>query len=288
MSNGSATACSSSLERVGRDGFLGLSFKRHGQNTVMSRCRFTLPLQAFAPLHLDDGAAYMLLLNPTGGLVGGDYLSTKILQEKETHVCFGTPSATRVYRTARFPTVQETLIQLGERATLEYLPDHIIPHAGSEFRQHLRVEMGRQSRAILFDALAAGRVARGECWKFKEFDSRTEVSVCGKPVYLNRTKIHPATRRPQQFGVMEGFSYLACLALFAEGFETWPDVAVAMNEKLAGMPQIVGGVTLLSSGGCVVRFLANSAADLTGASAQLWAAARDVVLELPPFDLRKY
>jgi urease accessory protein UreH len=87
---------------------------------------------------------------------------------------------------------------------------------------------------------------------------------------------------------MEGFNYVACLALFAEGFEPWPDVAVAMKEKLAGMHQIVGGVSLLSSGGCVVRFLANSAADLTGANAQLWAAARELVLDLPPFDLRKY
>ncbi len=77
-----------------------------------------------------------------------------------------TPSATRVYRTRGQPAVQETHIRIGEGASLEYLPDHVIPHRDSRFHQSLRVDMGRGSRAIFWDALAAGRVAHGERWNF--------------------------------------------------------------------------------------------------------------------------
>jgi urease accessory protein len=275
-------------ERVGRDGYLRLEFVRRGHRTILGKSRFTLPLQILTPVELDDGTAYLMLLNPTGGVLGGDHLVTEIAQGKETHVCLTTPSATRIYRTAKKPAVLETVIQLGEGATLEYLPDHVIPHTGSALHQSLRVEMARGSHAILLESFAAGRVARGERWNFSEIDSRTEVTMCGKPAFLNRTKINPAAQRPEHLGLMEEFSYMACLSFFADEFDDWPRIAAALNAELESLSQVKGGVSLLSRGGCVVRYLANSASDLTRTNKKLWDVARELVVRLPPFDHRKY
>jgi urease accessory protein len=184
--------------------------------------------------------------------------------------------------------VLETVIRLGEGATLEYLPDHVIPHTGSALRQSLRVEMERGGRAILLDSFAAGRVARGERWNFSEIESRTEVMLCGKPIFLNRTLINPVAQHPGHLGLMEEFSYMACLSLFADELENWPGVAAAMNAELESVPQVKGGVSLISRGGCVIRYLATSASDLTRTNRKLWDAARELVVRLPPFDHRKY
>jgi len=77
-SPGSATSSSSSpplaepaLGRVGRDGALALSLERRGPRTVLAGCRSTLPLQVLAPVALEDPAAVVWMLNPTGGLLGG-------------------------------------------------------------------------------------------------------------------------------------------------------------------------------------------------------------------------
>lgn len=275
-------------DRIGRDGFLGLQFERRGPATILSHCRYTLPLQALTPLTLDDGTAYLMLLNPTGGVVGGDHLVTRIVQGARTHVCLTTPSSTRVYRTARDPAVQETAIQLQEGATLEYLPDHVIPHAGAAFRQSLRIEMAPGSRAVIGDALAAGRLAHGERWAFREIDSRTEIFMRGRPVFINRTKINPETRPPQQRGMMEQFNYLGCLVALADGFEGWEKVAASMKEELDRLPEVAGGVSVLGRGGCLARLSTNSAFDLTHAIRILWNVAREWVLKRHPFDLRKY
>jgi urease accessory protein len=229
-----------------------------------------------------------MLLNPTGGVLGGDHLFTEIVQEKETRVCLTTPSATRIYRTAEKPAVLETVIHVGEGATLEYLPDHVIPHAGSALRQSLRVEMERGSRAIILDSFSAGRVARGERWTFSQIDARTEVIECCKPAFLNRTFIDPAAQQPERLGFMERFGYTACLSLFADGFEDWPAVAAAMYSELQNIPEIKAGVSLLARGGCMVRYLANSASDMTLTNKCLSDAARELVLRLPRFDHRKY
>ena len=130
-------------------------------------------MQALTPAELADGTAYLMLLNPTGGLVGGDHLSTQITLEAGTSVCL----------TRDQPAVQETRIQLGAGASLEYLPDHVIPHANARFHQSQRIEMARGSRAILWDALAAGRVAHGERWTFSEVDLSTEISLRGRAAF---------------------------------------------------------------------------------------------------------
>jgi len=247
-----------------------------------------LPLQALTPLTLADGASYLMLLNPTGGVLGGDRLITEIIQEAGTHICLTTPSATRIYRTAEKTAILETAIRLDEGSTLEYCPDHVIPHAGSALRQSLRVEMARGSRAIILDSMASGRVAHGERWRFTEMDSRTEVFACGRPAYINRTKIVPATKRPDQLGLMGEFDYMSCMGLFADGFTRWKEVSGAMNEELKTVPNVRGGATLISRGGCVVRFLASSASDMTLANKKLWDAARGQVAGLPPFGHRKY
>jgi len=276
------------LERVGRDGFLCLRFARSGASTILAQSRFSLPLQSLTPLTLDGGASYMMLLNPTGGVLGGDHLVTEIAQEAGTHVCLTTPSATRIYRTAEKPAVLETVIRLAEGATLEYFPDHVIPHVGSALRQSLRIEMAHGSRAIVFDSMASGRVAHGERWSFTEIDSRTEVYVCGKPTYINRAKIVPSVKRPDQLGMMEEFDYISCMGLFADGFTRWKEVSAELNEELKSMPHVHGGTTLVSRSGCVVRFLARSASDMTLANKKLWDAARGLLAGLPPFDHRKY
>jgi urease accessory protein len=265
-----------------------LRFEQRFGRTILAQCRFKLPLQALAPLELGDGTAYLMLLNPTGGLLGGDFLFTRIIQEVDTHVCLTTPSATRVYRTLDQPAVQETVIRVAERGFLEYLPDHVIPYRDSKFRQSLRVEMGRGSRGIFWDALAAGRVACGEQWNFHEVDSQTEIFLCERAVFFNRTRIRPSDLDPKQLGLASGFHYLATLVIVADAFDPWNEMVTAMESELGNMPQVYGGASPLAFGGCIVKLLARSASDLVLAQMALRGRAHRIVFGSPAIDLRKY
>jgi urease accessory protein len=276
-------------------------------------------LQVLSPLTLDDGTSYLLLLNPTGGVLGGDRLRTEIDLGERAAVCLSTPSATRIYRTGGRtdehagertskregasgpPSEIDTVLRLGTGATLEYLPDHVIPHAGSHLRQTLRIEMQQGSRGIFLDAFAAGRVAQNEHWRFRQFDSRTEVTLRGKLIYLSRTNItgpaSPATGHlplgachssPSSLGCMSGYSYCASLLIVADRFPDWSPVLANLRAELEAVPGIIGGASLLTEAGCSARYLAGSAIDLHEATRRLWTVARREVLSRPPFDPRKY
>lgn len=287
-STGFEPAFSSTLDRVGRDGALALAFQRRGEKTVLTERRFTLPLQALEPISLaPDGSVCLMLLNPTGGVLGGDQLKTEVTLGPGAHVCLTTPSATRVYRALGPPAVQETTIRLGAGAIVEYIPDHVIPHPGSVFHQSLTVETGPGSRAIVSDAFAIGRLAREERWAFRELVSRITVTSSGRPLFLDRIKLEPSRRTTEGLGGMERFGYLASIALFADDFAGWEDMMAALEARLAGWPSVRGGVSPMARGGCLVRFLAPSACDLTEARRGLWTLSRQLLLGLAPLDLRK-
>src|SRR4029077_5716846 len=118
--------------------------------------------------------------------------------------------------------------------------------------------------------------------------SRTEVYACGRPIYINRTRIVPATKRPDRLGWVGEFDYTSCMGLFADGFMRWKEVSAGLNEELKSVPNVRGGATLVSRGGCVVRLLARSASDMTLVNKKLWDVARGQFAGLPPFDHRKY
>jgi urease accessory protein len=193
----------------------------------------------------------------------------------------------KVYRTLGPPAVHETSIRLGEDAILEYVPDHIIPHPGSALHQSLSVELGTKSRAILIDALALGRLARGERWLFRELESRISVFSEGRPIFLDRCRLDPKKKSQERIGGMEGFGYLATLVLLGPSVVGWDEIAAALERHLLEKPTVFGGAGAIPREGCFVRLLCGSAPELTDAVQSLWGVARGMLLGLSPASLRK-
>ena len=270
--------------RVGRDGVLALGFERRDAVTILRRVRYTLPLQVLAPVALEDPAAVVSILNPTGGLLGGDRLTIEADVGPEAHALLTTPSATRVYRAPAEPTVQTVVLRLGRGAAVEWVPDHTIPFAGSAFRQAIDCELGDGATLVLLDAFAAGRVARGEAWAFRLLESALTVRDRRGLVFHDRFVLGTGAG-PAGLGGAEGHPYFATLLVAADaGVEGF---AAAARDALSRTRGTRGGVAALPRRGAVVRCLASGAPALTEALAALWAAARGELLGLPALCLRK-
>jgi urease accessory protein len=270
--------------RIGRDGILRLRFERRGATTVVAGCRYTLPLQVLAPVALDGPAAVVSVLNPTGGLVGGDRLALDVDAGPAAHACLTTPSASRVYRAAAPPTVQTVKLRLGSKAIVEWVPDHTIPFAGSAFRQSIDVVLGDGATLILLDAFAAGRIARGEAWRFALLESAVTVRDARGWLLHDRFILGEGSGA-HRLGLAEGHPYFASLVVVGDcGLDRFTTGASAVLAKTDGA---TGGVGALPRRGVLVRCLAANAPALTALLDALWALARREVLGLPPLLLRK-
>ncbi len=234
-----------------------------------------------------DGVATLLLLNPTGGILAGDRLDTEISLGPGSRVCLSTPSATRVYRSPGPPAVQRITIDVARGATLEWMPDHLIPSPGARLRQATLITLAPDATLVYLDSWAVGRIARGERWGFDLLDSRLMVRDGTGPLLQERSVLTGGLSR-DGLGGTEGFGYVGTFVAVRPSGESWDDLASSLQSDLeGGAADCHAAVTTLGRGGVLARLLCASAPALQRCAQALWARCRQRLLGLPPARLRK-
>ena len=282
---------SSVLDSVGRRGALSYEFKRQGPRTILTRSSCTSPWHHFPPSYLDDsGCAYTWLVNPSGGLVGGDHVSVEARLHAGTHVLMTSPSANRVYRSLSDPAVQEVCLSVGPGARLEWVPEVTIPFAGSRFRQSIHVDLAPGATVVLWDALASGRVARRERWAFATVENEICITTPLGGSVVERYRLVPGGL-PESVGLAGSWDYVASLFVIGDAVDAdvWNRLDVVLVAILDERPGLVlGAVSSPAAPGLVVKLVARSAPDLTETLAAIWAAVRKGLWSLPAPNLRRY
>ena len=301
------------LSTVGRRGALVYEFEREGARTVLTHSSCTSPWHHFPPSYLDDsGCAYTWLVNPSGGLVGGDHVSVEAQLHAGAHVLMTSPSANRVYRSLSEPAMQEVRLSVGPNGRLEWLPEIMIPFAGARFCQSIHVNLASGATVVLWDAMASGRVARQERWGFASVEN--EICITGQappsaavpvPLRLRRGQAPrgrapvPCVDRyhlvpgglPDAVGLVGSWDYLGSLFVIGDAVDadSWKRLDTAVAAILEQRPGLVlGGVSTPAVPGLVVKFVARSAPDLTITLEAIWAAVREILWNLPVPNLRRY
>ena len=279
------------LESVGRRGALSYEFEQQASRTILTRSSCTSPWHHFPPSYLDDsGCAYTWLVNPSGGLVGGDHVSVEAQLHAGTHVLMTGPSANRVYRSLSEPALQEIRVSVGSDSRLEWMPELTIPFAGAHFRQSIHVDLAPGATVVLWDAIASGRVAMGERWAFAAVENEICIRTTLAGSVVERYRVVPGPL-PESVGFVGSWDYVASLfiigdAVDAEVWKSLETAIVAILDEHSGL--VLGGVSTPSAPGLVVKLVARSAPDLTETLGAMWAAVRRDLWNLPAPNLRRY
>ena len=277
---------------VGRVGRLAVEYVRQGDRTVFGRTSCETPWHLLPPIYLDDsGSAYTLLMNPSGGLVGGDHLSIDVSVGPQAHVLISTPSANRVYRSLNQDAVQDVRIEVGEGGILEWMPEHTIPFAGSRFRQCIHAKLGAGATLVLWDAIASGRIAHGERWRFASLENDIRIAIPSEVVVREHYVLIPA-EAPAGIGMVADWDYVGSLFVVGDAVLSthWASLEAAMWEVLEKWrdQDLLGGVSQPSVPGVVVKLVAKSAPVMTQVLMDLWAEVRSILWRRPAAILRKY
>jgi len=271
------------------EGVLWLVLQRAGQRTVLQDCYFQVPLQVLRPLYLDDvGTAYVYLVSPCGGVVGGDTYDMTVVVEAGARACLTTPSATRLYAAPGAPARQRLDITLQTGAVLEYLPEQIIPFAQAAFHQHTRVRLSAGACLLWLEIVAPGRLARGEAFAYRDYDSSVCIETApGAVLVRERTRLQPGWQRLDGPGLFEGYYYLGTFYALVEGTVLPTALVERLHALLAGRTRLIGSATLLAHGGMAVRLLGSDHTAVSEALHAVWDVVRRELLGYPAVVWRK-
>lgn len=225
--------------------------------------RSALVHQSFrAPFHLSkpywdpDGKVLVLqVVNPTAGILSGDRLSSHIAVASGAALLVSTPSASRVFtmREGRAEHVQTFTVAPG--GWLEVLPEPLVPHRGSTFRQVTQVDVAPGGAVFFVDLLMPGRVGHGEAWEWRELTLLLEVRHAGALTLRERFAYPAALARAMAersgCGPTACFANAVLLAPDASEIPPWRDDVAALHRDGTWV-----GSSALRGGGWTIKVIA--------------------------------
>lgn len=260
-------------------GTLNLTYAKCGDRTRVVDAYSQAPLKLQRSFHPDGRTCQSVVLHTAGGVVGGDRLSHDVDLQPDAEVTLTTVSASKIYRSNGRPA-QQTLVQrLGDRAYLEYLPREAIVFNGAQFRQDLRVELGRDAVWLGWELVRFGRTARNERFDSGIWRSHTEVWRDDKPLWIDRQQLvggSPLLDAPNGLNGQPVVGTLAWVgqpvseAIARQVRERWNDRAIAGD---LGLSRLESGV--------ICRYRGRSTQAAIAAFLELWQALRQSYRDRP-------
>jgi urease accessory protein len=218
--------------------------------------------------------------NISGGILDTDSLSWQVDVASRAQAQVTSTGATRVYR-SRSPhsrASQRMCVRISSEAYLEYVPDQLIPFAGSRFDQIARVEIERGGSLIWWDRFAPGREASGEIFRFESLTSDFQLIAEGQPIAIERWALAPQVQRLDSIARLGAFRHFASCYVCRPGettgyWKTFESQLQTVAEQLSSS-EVLWGVTSLRAHGLVIRGLAVSGRPLAGGLVEIWKAAK--------------
>jgi urease accessory protein UreH len=194
---------------IGRDARLELSFERRRGRTVLAHSYAEPPLRVGRAFELGD-AAYVILVCTGAGIFAGDALRQSVRVASGARVVLASQSALQVHPgAAASPAVIAHDYIVDDDGELQCQWDPLIPFAGARIEQRFDLRIADSSRLYWGDAMMAGRVSRGEAWRFQSLAHELRLRIGDSLAYLERYTLAPASRAVDQPWVTGGARYLA-------------------------------------------------------------------------------
>ncbi len=242
---------------------MNLEFHRSGEKTALRVHHARPPWKVVRAFDTGDGAALVHLNNVSGGILSNDDLSLTVNVGAGAEAQLTTTGATRIYRGTGASQRTDAHVS----GLLEYLPDAIIPYAGSRYKQAATVELEAGAGLFWWEVVSPGREAAGEIFKYDSLAMEMVIRAQHRPIVVERFEI----TAPPWLGPYTHFaSFYICHIANVD----W----LALELRLR---QITGearwGVSTLPAHGIVVRGMATRSRHLFAGLTSFWRVAKQAL-----------
>ena len=239
---------------------------RQNGRTRVEDMYFTAPYKIMRPLY-DGGHTDLILMAASAGLLEGDSVQAQYRFGDGSDVTLRTQGFEKVFNTGNGSACRRIALEVGADARVCFLPQPVIPFAGSDYRGSMTVSLHKDSRFLCADVFTCGRTGCGERFAMRRFENRLLVMLDGRPVFAEHTLVQPQTRGYTGPGQWQDFTHQGVLYAYAPEKEdeilTLARQEDALPEGRVGASRAVRGVcvrALAMSGDTLFRFFERFAA----------------------------
>ena len=241
---------------------------RHGDSTRLEDVYCTAPYKIMRPFVHGDHTDIMVMA-ASAGLLAGDTLDAEYRFEDGSNAAVYTQGYEKVFNTGEGHVSRQTRLHVGKSACVRFLPQPVIPFAGSDLRSQTEIKLAGDCRFAYGEIIACGRVGRGETFQMRRLDSRLLVTVDGQLVFAEHTCLDPAHINYTGLGQWQGLTHQGLLYVYGPDWETRVLEAArrehALPDGLIGASRAVRGIcvrALAASGDALYQLFCALAAQM--------------------------
>lgn len=244
----------------GKESSLRIVAGRDQDRTYLKELSFTAPFKVMSPFQQPDGGIKVMPLTASAGIMEGDRQVIHIETKPHTKLEYVSQSYEKIHKMNNGNARRETCLRVGSGSLLLYRPLPVIPFEQSAFDSRTEIQLEDAAGRLFYqEILACGRVAGGERFGYRYYHTLVEACRCGRMIYRENCRFHPAMGGMEETGLFEGYSYLANILIFHTGADIYIDAIRSLIDKQA---DICGGVTLTADSDIVVRMLSKQVQNL--------------------------
>jgi urease accessory protein len=260
---------------------LWLEFSRSSTATLLRVRRQEVPWRVLRGFPNASGETLAHLNNISGGVLDRDDLEMRIEVNRGARAQITSTGATRIYRSrsAAPGGRSRTEVEIGADGFLEYLPDALIPYAGSRYEQSTRIRLGPGATLVWWEIVSPGREAAGEVFRYARLASRLEILTRHGPLLEERWDLSPTAHPLDSAARLGPFRHFASLYLCREGAPDalWRGLEADLGRLAAGQSaenELLWGASSLCADGVALRGVARNGRLLARSLTAIWEAAK--------------
>ena len=189
---------------------LRAAVRAHGR-TVLAAQSFRAPYHISKPYwDADTRVLLVQVVNPTAGILSGDRLESAIAVDRDAALLVTAPSASRVFQMRDGTAECRQHFSVAAGGWLEVMPEPLVPHRGSRYRQTTTVDVEPGGELFFVDQLMPGRVGHGEAWGWSRLCLELTVRVNGGLVL--RERLDQSGEELRALAELAGSGPAACFA----------------------------------------------------------------------------
>jgi urease accessory protein len=251
-------------------GSLVLGFKQSAGRTRIDTFYQQGCLKTRLTRPVDPTVAEAVTVNISGGIAGGDCLSTSISLQAGARAIISSQAAERIYRALdTTPARIATHITLASHARLDYLPQETILFDGFALTRRLDIDLAPTATYLGVESLVFGRQAMGEAVRYGSLRDSISAKRDGQLAYQDMTRLDGDITTLLNRAALAAGNICVASIIYAA-----PDAAARLDPMRAALAPHNAGASI--TGGILrARILAPTAASLRHCVIAALATCRD-------------
>ena len=235
------------------------SFK--DDKTILSDVSFTSPFKVMKPFHIKKNLMTVMMQTASAGILKGDTQEMSFTVEENARMELLSQSFEKLHKMDGGSARRDTRIKVAKNAFFKYSPLPTIPFFDSGFDSTIDVDLEDDtSEMMLVEVLSGGRIAYGEEFVYRFYNSHITVRKGGKLIYNDNAQYTPAEMNMKGLGMYEDFTHMANLLFF--NMQDKASDLEKIREMIDANSKVEGGASIIQSGDTSVKLLGHSAQDL--------------------------